>query len=218
MFRGTHVLQVSSEKSSCVFIVHDIFCGTWSYWPYNCNVAFQLRCEIHGVKDGETRATSTCHMPTSRRSSWHMTFGPSIGLKVSRRLRPRRSEMTISIYVSPQRGLHDCTMAVHQFPRASRGNPRNATNLGILVRNIPFSGIVTWSMAGRRVRSAGKRNVLDTVPVFFTPVLLTKPKKIAPCKGWNIWKESHMSLAYMNFISINSLELDSKQKLCQFLL
>ena len=212
MFRGTHVLQVSSEKSSCVFIVHDIFCGTWSYWPYNCNVAFQLRCEIHGVKDGETRATSTCHMPTSRRSSWHMTFGPSIGLKVSRRLRPRRSEMKSSEGFAR---LHHGSASISPcIARESREchKPRHPGAEHPVFRHSDL-------IDGRALSSVSwKAECSGYCTCFLYTSAFDQAQKIAPCKGWNIWKESHMSLTYMNFISINSLKLDSKQKLCQYFL
>ena len=53
-----------------------------------------LRCAIPGARTGETRATSTCPTPGSFRRTWPRTSGPSIGLKASRRLLPRRSERT----------------------------------------------------------------------------------------------------------------------------
>ena len=70
-----------------------------------------LRCAIPGARTGETRATSTCPTPGSLRRTWPRTSGPSIGLKASRRLLPRRSERT-------------CDRRCDQTPERPPGCPR----------------------------------------------------------------------------------------------
>lgn len=72
------------------------------------------------------------------------------------------------------------------FPRASCGNtPRNATTPRHPGEHPAFRH--SDLMAGRRVWSAGKWNVLDTVPVFFTCFWPSPKQKLLLC-SWNIWK------------------------------